>query len=165
MIASFLALLRNQPASILCVVGCLPSLALVPFLDATPEAFRVKVSRVFFGLDVCTLCAWVALIQAGVMKNDEASQALLEFQYSATDQALTAITNLLIFGVKNLVMSMWSPGSLVITKSTVVSVRIPEELANANRDVHADVVLAAKNSTLWGMRARTSVKERDKSDE
>ena len=69
--------------------------------------------------------------------------------WSTANQAFFSAGILVVFGSKNLFLSFWKPGSLVLPKSDVVSVKLPEEIFAMMRSSHARLLAAsAANPTV-----------------
>jgi hypothetical protein len=114
-----LFLLRDHPAKMVCFSFSLPSLLLAGFLDAYVEGGRVLNSRIFF---VCNTAAIITLLLLVSLKLGAFADYTFEvstFAFVASSMTCSPLTTLLVFGSKNLCLSFYRPGSLVVLTSSV----------------------------------------------
>jgi hypothetical protein len=119
MVCMQLALFRDHPAKLGCVVLSLASLLMSCFMDAYIEGGRVLNSRVFFCLDLACLLLYMALFVLKLGVFAECSIHVLSFVFDASSLVCSSIVTLVVFGTKNVVMSLARRGSLVTLVSSV----------------------------------------------
>jgi hypothetical protein len=119
MVCMQLALFRDHPAKLGCVVLALPSLLMSGFMDAYIEGGRVLTSRVFFCLNLAGLLLYLALFVLNLGVFAELSVHVLSFVFDASSLVCSSIVTLVVFGAKNIVMSFARRGSLVTLVSSV----------------------------------------------
>jgi hypothetical protein len=117
-----LFLLRDHPAKMVAFGLVLPSLLLAGLQDAWVEGGRVLNSRVFFTLTVASYLLLLALVSLELGAYTDYTFELSTFAFVASSMVCSTITTLLVFGCKNLGLSFYRPGSLVVLVSTVCCV-------------------------------------------
>ena len=119
MVCMQLALFRNHPAKLGCVVLSLPSWLMSGFMDAYIEDGRVLTSRAFFCLNLVGLLLYLALFVLKLGVFAELSVHVLSFVFDTSSLVCSSIVTLVVFGAKNIVMSLARRGSLVTLVSDV----------------------------------------------
>jgi hypothetical protein len=115
-----LFLFRDHPAKMVAFGLWLPSFLLAGFVDASMEAIRLLISRVFFTLNVSTLLLLIlALISFKLGAFTDYTFEVRTFVFVASSLVCSTITTLVVFGSKNLGLSFHRPGSLVVLISDV----------------------------------------------
>jgi hypothetical protein len=117
-----LLLFREHPAKMVSQAIGIPSMLLAGLLDAYPEGGRLLHSRVFFALNVAAMLALLALVSLRLGKFADYTFHVGTFFFIASSMVCTALTTLLVFGAKNIALSFYEPGSLVVYKSAVCCV-------------------------------------------
>jgi hypothetical protein len=117
-----LFLFREHPAKMVSQAIGIPSMLLAGLLDAYPEGGRLLNSRVFFALNVAGLLALLALVSLRLGTFADYTFEVGTFSFLASSMVCNAIATLLVFGVKNIALSFYEPGSLVVYKSAVCCV-------------------------------------------
>lgn len=163
MLASFVVLFREYPPGIIFMLFLSPLLLTSQFQDACPEKVRVKDGRLFFGLFVAGLVVSTGMLLLDKMNVKdlvvESPFEFVHFQTTARNQAIFAMGNLLVFGVKNLFSSIRYPGSLVLIQSEVVSIKLDVDMLDAFRLAHAMLVKSSSrsNATMHDLSSRSSI--------
>jgi hypothetical protein len=145
------ALWRHQPAKLAALSAFLPSMVLAGFTDALPEAFRVRVSRVFFTLNVVGLLALLAGIAFNRLELEDFEVNLLSIRVVKISSVVaSSLTSLLPFALRNLGMIIWRPGVLPIIQSSVASVKLSSSALLVAKAMHTFSVLqvAHTNETM-----------------
>jgi hypothetical protein len=114
-----LFLFRDHPAKMIVVGIGLPSFVLAGLLDAFVEGGRILNSRVFFTLHVACFLLFLAMVSLKLGAFTDYTFELSTFAYVASSMVCSTITTLLVFGFKNLGLSFYRPGSLVVLVSAV----------------------------------------------
>jgi hypothetical protein len=122
-----LFLFREHPAKMVSQAIGIPSMLLAGLLDAYPEGGRLLNSRVFFALNVAGLLALLALVSLRLGTFADYTFEVGTFSFLASSMVCNAIATLLVFGVKNIALSFYEPGSLVVYKSAVCCVHTDED--------------------------------------
>jgi hypothetical protein len=117
-----LLLFRERPAKMVAFALGTPSLLLSGFQDASAEGSRVLNSRVFFMLNVVGLLTLLALVSLNLGTYADFTFHVGTFSFAASSMVCNTIATLLVFGVKNIALSFYEPGSLVVYKSAVCCV-------------------------------------------
>jgi hypothetical protein len=127
MVSLQLLLFRGHPAKMGCIVLSLPSLLLSGFIDAYIEGGRVLTSRVFFCLNLAGLLIYLALFTLKLGAFADYTSYVRSFAFVASSILCNAIATLVLFDVKNLVMSLARPGSLVTLISDVCCILLDHD--------------------------------------
>jgi hypothetical protein len=114
-----LFLLRDHPAKTVCFVLALPSFLLAGFIDASAEGGRLLNSRVFFPLYIAAMITVLLLVSFKLGAITDYTFEMSKFAFVASSMACSPITTLLVFASKNLCLSFYRPGSLVVLTSSV----------------------------------------------
>jgi hypothetical protein len=114
-----LFLFRDHLPKMVCVSLSLPSLLLAGFLDAYVEGGRVLNSRTFFTLNIASLVISLLLVSLKLGAFTDYTFEVSSFAFVAASMACNPIMTLLVFGFKNLCLSFYCCGSLVVLKSSV----------------------------------------------
>jgi hypothetical protein len=122
MLSLYLFLFQEHPAKMVALSFALPSFLLSGFQDAGGERSRVGSSRVFFSLNVAALLTLLALVSLELGIYTEYRFQVSTFTFSASSMVCNAIIALVVFGLKNIALSFYEPGSLVVLKSAVCCV-------------------------------------------
>ena len=117
-----LFLFRDHPTKMVAFGLTLPSFALAGFQDAYVEGGRVLNSRVFFTFTVAGYLLFLALVSFKLGAFTDYTFQVSAFAFVASSMVCSTITTLLVFGFKNLGLSFYRPGSLVVLVSTVCCV-------------------------------------------
>jgi hypothetical protein len=115
-------LFRERPAKIVIVCLFFPSALLAGFLDGSAEGGRLLNSRIFFTLNVACLLFYMALVSLKLGAYADYTFQVGTFGFVASSMVCNSIATLLVFGVKNIALSFYEPGSLVVLKSAVCCV-------------------------------------------
>jgi hypothetical protein len=89
------------------------------FLDATAEGGRVRSSRVFFTLNVAAMITVLLLVSLKLGTFTDYTFEVSTFVFVASSMPCSPMTTLLVLGSKNLCLSFYRPGSLVVLTSSV----------------------------------------------
>jgi hypothetical protein len=92
---------------------------LAGFLDATAEGGRLRNSRVFFVCNTAALLSCILLVSLKLGAFADYTFEVSTFAFVASSMACSPITTLIVFGSKNLCLSFYRPGSLVVLTSSV----------------------------------------------
>jgi hypothetical protein len=122
MTSIYLFLFRERPAKMVAFALGTPSLLLSGFQDASAEGSRVLNSRVFFMLNVVGLLTLLALVSLNLGTYADFTFHVGTFSFAASLMVCSTIATLLVFGVKNIALSFYEPGSLVTFVSAVCCV-------------------------------------------
>jgi hypothetical protein len=114
-----LFLLRDHPAKMVCVSFMLPSFLLAGFIDASAEGGRMLNSRVFFPCNIAGIVTLLLLVALKLGAFTDYTFVVRTFAFVASSMACSQLTTLLVFGSKNLCLSFYRPGSLVVLTSSV----------------------------------------------
>jgi hypothetical protein len=114
-----LFLFREHPAKMVCFSLTLPSLLLAGFLDAYVERGRLLNSRAFFTLSIAALVISLLLVTLKLGDFAEYTFKVSTFAFVASSMVCSLLTTLLVFASKNLCLSFFRPGSLVVLTSSV----------------------------------------------
>jgi hypothetical protein len=117
-----LFLFRDHPAKMFALGLLSPSNVASGFADAYLEGGRVVTSRLFFALNIAALLIYLALYSFKLGLFTDFIFEVTTFTFVASSMACSSITTLLVFGCKNLFMSFYRPGSLVVLTSAVCCV-------------------------------------------
>ena len=112
-------LFRDHPAKLLVCACVSPSAVLTGFLDAFAEGGRVLNSRAFFTCNVAFCLVILALVSFKLGAFTDYTFELSTFAFVASSMVCSTITTLLVFGVKNICLSFYRPGSLVVLTTPV----------------------------------------------
>jgi len=132
-----LLLYRANAAKLGCVILLLPSALLAGFMDAYIEGGRVAFSRVFFVLFLALGALYLAGISLDLSHFDDYTFHVRSFSFVASSMACSALMTLLLFGIKNVVLSMAYPGSLVVPKGDLCCVRLDADVIALTKAAHA----------------------------
>jgi hypothetical protein len=102
-----------------CFSLTLPSFLLAGFIDASAEGGRLRNSRAFFTLNIAANITLLLLLSLKLGAFTDYTFEVSTFAFVASSMACSPITTLLVFGSKNLVLSFYRPGSLVVLTSSV----------------------------------------------
>jgi hypothetical protein len=102
-----------------CFSLTLPSFLLAGFIDASAEGGRLRMSRTFFTLNIVSLVTVLLLVSLKLGAFTDYTFEVSTFAFVASSMACSPITTMLVFGSKNLVLSFYRPGSLVVLTSSV----------------------------------------------
>jgi hypothetical protein len=119
MVCLSLFLFREHPAKIAALSYATPSFGLSGFLDAFPEGGRLIYSRIFFTLNVASLLLYMTLVSLKLGAYTDYTFELSKFAFVTSSMVCSTITTLLVFGFKNVGLSFYRPGSLVVLVSAV----------------------------------------------
>ena len=122
MVCLSLFLFRDRPAKMAALSCATPSFVLSGFLDAFPEGGRLLNSRTFFVLNVASLLLYMALVSLKLGAYADYTFQVGTFGFVASSMVCNSIATLLVFGVKNIALSFYEPGSLVVLVSAVCCV-------------------------------------------
>jgi hypothetical protein len=122
-----LFLFRDRPAKMVAFALGIPSYTLSGLQDASAEGSRLLNSRVFFTCNVAALLAALALVSLKRGSYLDYTFEVGTFAFAASSMVVNAISTLLVFGVKNIVLSFHEPGSLVVLVSSVCCVFLDAE--------------------------------------
>jgi hypothetical protein len=114
-----LFLFRDHPAKLLASTFMVPSYAMSGCLDAFVEGGRVLNSRIFFVLNIVTTLAILVLMSFKLGAFTDYTFELSTFTFVASSMVCSTISTLLVFGLKNICLSVYRPGSLVVLTSSV----------------------------------------------
>ena len=114
-----LFLLRDHPAKMVCVSFMLPSFLLAGFIDASAEGGRMLNSRVFFPCNIAGIVTLLLLVALKLGAFTDYTFVVRTFAFVASSMACSQLTTLLVFGSKNLCLSFYRPGSLVVLTSSL----------------------------------------------
>jgi hypothetical protein len=114
-----LFLFRDHPAKMVCFSLAVPSFLLAGFIDASVEGGRLLNSRIFFTLNIASMITFLLLVSLKLGAFTDYTFEVSTFAFVASSMACSPITTLLVFGSKNLVLSFYRPGSLVVLTSSV----------------------------------------------
>ena len=109
-----LFLFRDHPAKMVAFGLMVPSFTLSGFLDARAEGGRLQTSRGFFAFNIAGLLLWLVLVSLKLGAFTDYTFETSTFTFIASSMASGTITTLLVFGCKNLGLSFYRPGSLVV---------------------------------------------------
>jgi hypothetical protein len=112
-------LFRDHPAKLLAFGQLIPSSLLAGFLDAYVETGRLLNSRIFFTLNIVSLLIYLALVSFKLGAFTDYTFEVSTFAFLASSMVCSTMTTLLVFGCKNLGLSFYRPGSLVVLTSSV----------------------------------------------
>jgi hypothetical protein len=115
----FLLLFREHPAKMVAYSLGVPSILLAGFQDAYVEGGRVRNSRIFFTFYVACFLIFLVFVSLKLGALTDYTFELSAFAFFASSMACSTITTLLVFGCKNLGLSFYRPGSLVVLVSAV----------------------------------------------
>jgi hypothetical protein len=91
-------------------------------LDGFAEGGRLLNSRIFFTLNVACLLFYMALVSLKLGAYADYTFQVGTFGFVASSMVCNSIATLLVFGVKNIALSFYEPGSLVVLVSAVCCV-------------------------------------------
>jgi hypothetical protein len=114
-----LFLLREHPAKMVCFSLMLPALLLAGFLDAYVEGGRLLNSRIFFTSIIAAIITVLLLVSLKLGDFADYTFEVSTFAFVASSMVCSPLTTLLVFGSKNLCLSFYRPGSLVVLTSSV----------------------------------------------
>ena len=114
-----LFLFRDHPAKMVCFSLAVPSFLLAGFIDASVEGGRLLNSRIFFTLNIASMITFLLLVSLKLGAFTDYTFEVSTFAFVASSMACSPITTLLVFGSKNLCLSFYRPGSLVVLTSSV----------------------------------------------
>jgi hypothetical protein len=117
-----LLLFREHPAKMVSQAIGILSMLLAGLLDAYPEGGRLLNSRMFFALNLVGLLTLLALVSLRLDTYADYTYEVGTFSFLASSMVCNTIATLLVFGVKNIALSFYEPGSLVVYKSAVCCV-------------------------------------------
>lgn len=112
-------LCRDHPTKLLACICLAPSALTAGVLDAFAEGGRVLSSRIFFTLYIVFFLAILALVSFKLGAFTDYTFELSTFAFVASSMVCSTITTLLVFGFKNICLSVYLPGSLVVLTSNV----------------------------------------------
>jgi hypothetical protein len=115
----FLLLFREHPAKMVAYSLGVPSILLAGFQDAYVEGGRVRNSRIFFTFYVACFLIFLVFVSLKLGALTDYTFQVSAFAFFASSMACSTITTLLVFGCKNLGLSFYRPGSLVVLTSAV----------------------------------------------
>ena len=115
---------KQHPEKLTGAICSFPICLASGFLDAHPEKGRAFSSRNFFMCNLIGLSMLFLAITSGESDLQDHTFSFLGRQYPISSAATGAISSLFPFGLKNLVMSVRKPGSLVVFKGDIVSVKL-----------------------------------------
>jgi hypothetical protein len=124
LVTALIAIHHRDHVTVVMTAGFFPLMLVAPLLDACPEFARSNLTRCFFLVYCLCLCSVVA---STLLSNnyDEIFLHLLGTKpYPVSAAILSASVTLLPFAMKNLVVTIWRPGSLVILNSKLVSCKM-----------------------------------------
>ena len=142
MFGSFAFLFRNYPSKLLAMLLGLASYYMSGCLDAFPESGRVQASRTFFILNAACLLVLAGSIVWGLAELDDHTFEYFGHSYSISSLATNTVYNLVPFALKNIIMSILKPGSLVVFKSDVVSVKLSSDILSLMKGAHSLFVIS-----------------------
>jgi hypothetical protein len=114
-----LFLFREHPAKMVCFSLTVPGFVLAGFLDAYVEGGRLRNSRAFFTLSIAAIITLLLLVSLKLGTFADYTFEVSTFAFVASSMACSPITTLIVFGSKNLCLSFYRPGSLVVLTSSV----------------------------------------------
>jgi hypothetical protein len=120
-------LFREQPAKMVAFGIVTPSYTLAGFIDASVEGGRLLLSRIFFILNVASLLVLLALVSLIFGTYTDFTFHVNTFSFAASLMVCNTIVTLLVFGMKNVALSFYEPGSLVTLVSAVCCVHTDAE--------------------------------------
>jgi hypothetical protein len=137
-----LLLYRANAAKLGCVILLSPSALLAGFMDAYIEDAELSVSRLralreFFVLFLALGALYLAGISLDLSHFDDYTFHVRSFSFVASSMACSAMMTLLLFGIKNVVLSMAYPGSLVVPKSDLCCVRLDADVIALTKAAHS----------------------------
>ena len=130
---------------IACLISAaLPSLSLSIFMDSFPESGRPLASKqlfFFFNIGVLLFMVYIGL---GLSKFEDYVIKLVNWACPISAFAVGAAGTMLLFGLKTMSMSLFSPLSLVVVRSDVVSRKVDHALFSLLKSTNSLVKMDAK---------------------
>jgi hypothetical protein len=114
-----LFLFREHPAKIVALALWTPSYMMAGLVDGAIEGKRLLISRIFFTLNIPSILVCLALVSFKLGAFTDYTFELSTFAFVASSMVCSTITTLLVFGAKNLALSFYRPGSLVVLRSSM----------------------------------------------
>ena len=149
LVVAYTTLWRYFPLKITAALLTTPSFLGSGFLDAFPEIDRINMSRIFFFLNMIGLTVFLAAVMFSLADLDDVKILLFNrWNFVLSAIATGSISNLYLFGRKNLVRSVLRPGTLAVITDKVVSVKVEKGLIPLVSAVHALALGSVKKSIL-----------------
>jgi hypothetical protein len=142
MVCFQLVLFREHPAKLGGILLTIPTWLTLGFVDAYLEDGRLLKSRVFFCFGLTCMLAYLALIVFRLADFADNSFRVLAFTFVPSSIFCCAMTTLLMFGAKNIVMSFACPGSLVNLIGDVCCIVLDADALSLLEATHTLLALA-----------------------
>jgi hypothetical protein len=147
-----LFLFRGEPAKMVAFGLGFPSFLLTGLQDAYVEGGRVLNSRLFFTVNIGCFLVFLALVSFKLGTFTDYTFELSTFAFVASSMVCSTITTLLVFGFKNLSLSFYRPGSLVVLASAVCCLFLDVDTLAVMKAVYS-----LQGQTLGKFKPNTSV--------